>query len=136
MLFSYFLHSLLTSISFIAVRSLNAYIFMRLYRPSLAVICWRYITLLFIEWNFVCKVDVGQINAIFLCSFTDYRDIKEDTNRMKDVDNIYKVLKAMVGEAYLPNESDFIGLYGRVCKYFAQTFFLGCNSIHIIITLW
>ena len=46
--------------------------------------------------------------------FVDYRDIKDDKERTKDVQNIYKVLKSMVGESNLPYESDFIGIYGRV----------------------
>ncbi|XP_047481378.1 histone-lysine N-methyltransferase SMYD3-like isoform X1 [Penaeus chinensis] len=43
-----------------------------------------------------------------------YSDIKVRKDYMNDVEKMIKDLKAYIGESFLPNESDFLGIYGRV----------------------
>lgn len=43
-----------------------------------------------------------------------YKDIKNDPVRMQDVHLMMKILTRYIGADNVPNESDFIGIYGRV----------------------
>ncbi|XP_069983867.1 histone-lysine N-methyltransferase SMYD3 isoform X2 [Penaeus vannamei] len=43
-----------------------------------------------------------------------YSDIKVRKDYMKDVEKMMSDLKTYIGESFLPNESDFLGIYGRV----------------------
>lgn len=44
----------------------------------------------------------------------DYIDIKNDVQRMKDVTKMLNTLTEYMGADMVPNECDFIGIYGRV----------------------
>ncbi|XP_018015710.1 uncharacterized protein LOC108672533 isoform X2 [Hyalella azteca] len=42
-----------------------------------------------------------------------YKDIKNDSVRMRDVRSMMRILNEFIGHENVPNESDFIGIYGR-----------------------
>lgn len=42
--------------------------------------------------------------------------MKEDPQRLEHFSTLYEVLKEYMGEAYLPNAIELLGIYGRVSK--------------------
>lgn len=46
--------------------------------------------------------------------FLDYPSLKDDTHRLEHFTTLCEVLKEYMGEAYLPNTVDLLGIYGRV----------------------
>lgn len=44
----------------------------------------------------------------------DYPSLKDDSNRLEHFTTLCEVLKEYLGEAYLPNSVDLLGIYGRV----------------------
>ena len=45
---------------------------------------------------------------------SDYSDIKDNKSKMKDIEELTEVMKKFLGPRNVPNESEIIGLYGRV----------------------
>nr|XP_053626384.1 LOW QUALITY PROTEIN: uncharacterized protein LOC128684235 [Cherax quadricarinatus] len=43
-----------------------------------------------------------------------YADIKQNKERLADADYLIEELKRYIGEEYIPNYSDFLGIYGRM----------------------
>jgi len=48
--------------------------------------------------------------------FLDYPNLKDDSNRLEHFTTLCEVLKQYMGETYLPNAVDLLGIYGRVSK--------------------
>lgn len=46
----------------------------------------------------------------------DYPNLKDDNNRLEHFTTLCEVLKEYMGETYLPNTVDLLGIYGRVSK--------------------
>lgn len=55
----------------------------------------------------------------------DYPNLKNDTNRLEHFSTLYEVLKEYMGEAYLPNSVELLGIYGRVSR---KVFFIMTND--------
>ncbi|KAF2368277.1 Zinc finger MYND-type [Trinorchestia longiramus] len=49
-----------------------------------------------------------------------YKDIKNDSVRMRDVRNMMRILDEYIGSQNVPNECDFIGVYGRSSQILTQ----------------
>lgn len=45
---------------------------------------------------------------------TDYPDIKADEKRMEHLECLTSVLKELLGEQMVPNQSELMGIYGRL----------------------
>lgn len=59
-------------------------------------------------------------NNYFLFHFNDnfcldYNDIKNDKIRMEHFESLSHVLRDLLGNTYMPNEVELLGIYGRVC---------------------
>lgn len=46
----------------------------------------------------------------------DYPNLKGDIHRLEHFTSLHEVLKEYMGEAYLPNAVELLGIYGRVSR--------------------